>query len=87
MLAPYPKWMLDRVNDKEQADRRAGVAHETPVSVRLGRVREAAPTCANTDKPIGVMRAREILNQVAEVEKEIAVEEARLVAYVETFSH
>ena len=30
VLAPYPKWMLDRVNDKEQADRRAGVAHETP---------------------------------------------------------
>ena len=87
VFAPYPKWMLDRVGDKEQVDGRAGVAHETPVSVRLGRVTEAAPTCANTDKPIGVKRARRILSQVAQVEKEIAVEEARLVAYVETFSH
>ena len=65
----------------------ARVAHETPVSVRLGKVREAAPTCANTDKPIGIKRARRVLKQVAEVEKEIAEEEARLVAYVETFSH
>ena len=87
MLAPYPTWLLDHVGEKEQSDRHARIAQLTPVRVRLGRIKEAAPICANTDKPIGVKKARRTLKQIVEIEKEMEEEEKRLAAYVETFSH
>lgn len=66
VLAPYPKWMLDsmedaKTGDAEQADRRARIAQETPVSVRLAKVRERAPIIANTEKPQGVKKARKTI--------------------------
>lgn len=86
VLAKYPKWMLDTIGDKEQADRRAGIAQETPVAERVRRMAQASPTVANTDKPEGVKKARRTMREIRDTEKELAVEEKRLGEYIEQFS-
>ena len=53
VLAPYPKWMLDKVGITQQSNRRAGIHLETPVKERLVTI-VASPTIADIDKPQGV---------------------------------
>ena len=80
------KWMINNAGTDEQATGRAGTAHATPLRARLEMVAEAAPTCANTKKPLGVKKARMIKQGLAAADKEIESEERHLSAWAENFA-
>ena len=85
MLSGNQKWMLDNSNAEEQAVRRAGIAQQTPVRVRLELVDEASPTCANTAKPHGVKKARILKAALAAQAIEEKELESRLSDWVEHY--
>ena len=78
VLKHFEKWRTDDAHEFSETSRRAGEAQETPVKARLQRVAEESPTSQNTDKPLGVKKARVVQGNLAGVEKAKADEEKKI---------
>ena len=84
-LEHLPKWLLDRVGHKNQAERTDGTTLAAPVQEALTRMRAEAPTVANTGKPVGIKKARRNVREMKVVEEERVDEAKKLKEFMETF--
>ena len=86
VLKDLPRWLLDRLDHKKQADRTDGTDLNRPVQEALKRMTAATPTCANTAKPVGIKKARRNVAEGKIIDAEKVDEEVKLAAFMETFT-
>ena len=87
VLCVNPKWILDTVHTKEQAARRARIAHYTAVRAKLERVAQASPTSKNTAEALEGNKVRKFKAGLLENTKEVIEEEKRLSDGAEKITH
>ena len=80
-----PRWMLDRIGHKKQADRVDGTALNTLVQEAIKRYTSEAPIVANTGKPVSIKRARKNVKEQMVIDAEKIEEEKKLQEFKDSF--